>query len=951
MNNFTGTQGTSLHTATTTVLNAKGNTAFSNWAFRLLFLCLTIALTTGVSKAQLVANYSFNATSGTYTPISGGTVSHASGWDDTQVNSVPIGFPFWFNGKVYDIISINPNGSIIFQNGTGTTSPSYTPISGTGTYFGAVGAWGRDLQAQNTAPLGEIQYQSSGGVFTVQWSNARRYNSTTTNAERINFQIKLYEATGVVEIVYGDWSNAISATSTSVGQVGLRGLNNSDYNNLSVLATDNWLTPLAGASNAATVYYNEATPAVKPAEGLTYTYTPIAPVGVPTGLNFTSVQALQLTVNWTDNSTEEAGYIVQYSADGGTTWTTATVTAADATSTTVTGLSASTNYDWRVAAIREVPGTFVSASQATTAPGNNVSLQSGNWSDPNTWSLGTVPTSSDNVTVGSGHEVVMDIDGDAYSLTVTGGGVLRSEELPSPTARTVTVLNDVVINASSTLRSAALSPFSVVNNTLSIGGNMTINGDGTFDGSASGNGKLNLLFTGASDNSFTSSATATINLNTLTINKGAGPINILEFSPGADFTSPVAGFATLTNGILKLGGTATWSNPVIALSTPTISANGGIWLDNPNATVTAKNASSSISGYFRLSQGTYNIGTLATSIIGGATTTNMIIEGGTLNVSGRLYITSTCSFTMSGGTINVQTAGNNTASANGSFGFSSTTTTFNMSGGVINILHPSTGATPYDTYINVTNPNITGGLINIGVPGITPPASVFNGVRQRVPSIHIGDGFTATSGAALTVLGNLSVGTGATYNFNNTASTNFVLTINGNSSAPGNIINNGLITHNLANTQAIRMQMFGQHGVQTISGTGSIGTSTGPIFGMGISNPAGINVTSANAVYTNRINLFEGDVTGANNITMGNSTATVIQISQDNSLVMGGSLDASPTFNTSGHTILYLDEPNPRTTGFEIPTSRIVSNISITNDNSDLTLAGGNVTTTSLDLN
>ncbi|HML59146.1 MAG TPA: fibronectin type III domain-containing protein, partial [Ferruginibacter sp.] len=804
MNNFTGTLDyTPNTTATSTVLNAKGNTALSNWAYRLLFLCLAIALSTGVAKAQLMANYAFSSnTNASLEDISVNPDWEDLGNFDSRSSGVqPIGFPMPFMGVFYTHFSFNSNGQLRLHTDAGATAITTGSVSTLSANTVTLAAFGGDNEVQTglrykllgTAPNRKLVAEFTG--FYVYW---------TPNLENAgNVQIWLHEGTGRIDYVYGEVYNASSSsqtrnifiassnTTTTAGSVTIAAT--PTFTTGTTTLTSNTIAAGSGTTTGSPLIEHIGSSAQGSRRIMSFLPTP--PAGAPTGLNFTSVQALQLTVNWTDNSTEEIGYVVQYSSDGGNNWTTGTVTAADATTATITGLSASTNYDWRVAAIREVPGTFLSGSQATSAPGNNVSVQSGNWSDPNTWSSAQVPTSSDNVTVGSGHEVVMDINGDAYSLTVTGGGILRSEELPSPTARTVTVLNDVVINASSTIRSAALSPLSVVNNTLSIGGNMTINGDGTFNGGASANGKLNLVFTGATNNSFTSSATATINLNTLTINKGAGPINILEFSPGADFTSPVAGFATLTNGILKLGGTATWSNPVIALSTPTISANGGIWLDNPNATVTAKNASSSISGYFRLSQGTYNIGTLATALIGGATTTNMIIEGGTLNVSGRLYFTTGAgtTFNMSGGTINVQTAGNNTASTSGSFGFSLTTASFTMSGGVINILHPSTGATPYDTYINVSTPNITGGLINIGVPGITPPASVFNGVRQKVPSIHIGDGFTANTAAiGLTVLGNLSVGTGATYNFNTTPSTNFFLVINGNSSAPGNIINNGL---------------------------------------------------------------------------------------------------------------------------------------------------------------
>ena len=149
-----------------------------------------------------------------------------------------------------------------------------------------------------------MSYLSSGGVFTVQWTNARRYNLTNTNAERFDMQIKLYQTTNVVQVVYGNWSNAVSASNTNVGQVGLRGSVNTDFNTLSVLSTGNWATPTAGANNAVTCYYNQANTAVKPALGQTYTWTPPLPPVAPA--NNDCANAISVTPNGTTTCTVTA---------------------------------------------------------------------------------------------------------------------------------------------------------------------------------------------------------------------------------------------------------------------------------------------------------------------------------------------------------------------------------------------------------------------------------------------------------------------------------------------------------------------------------------------------------------------------------------------------------------------------------------------------------------------
>ena len=271
----------------------------------MLLFCLAQAFN---ASAQ-VANYSFAVSSGTYTALSGPTNVFTGAWDDNTAISVPIGFTFNFNGTGYTSVFVHPNGYLTF----GSSTSGYTPISGGSAVSGVISAWGRDLQSQNTAPLGSVDYLSSGGVFTVQWSNTRRYNSTTLNAERFEMQIQLVQATGEIKMVYGTWSDAISALSTNVGEVGLRGTSGTDFKNLSVLSGGDWAAPAAGAVNTATCFYNETSVATKPALGLTYTYAPpppcTAPSNQPTALVLTPSTS-SVSGSFTAATSAPSGYLV-----------------------------------------------------------------------------------------------------------------------------------------------------------------------------------------------------------------------------------------------------------------------------------------------------------------------------------------------------------------------------------------------------------------------------------------------------------------------------------------------------------------------------------------------------------------------------------------------------------------------------------------------------------------
>ncbi|MGV3637262.1 MAG: GEVED domain-containing protein, partial [Flavobacteriales bacterium] len=121
-----------------------------------LAACLGALFASGPGlNAQVATTYTFSQSVGTYTPITGGTLvaSHtgfAAGVNsmDDQVYNVPSGtipFAFTYDGNIYTGLNINSNGYITF-GATASSASSYTPLSSTTAYTGAVSAFGRDLQ-------------------------------------------------------------------------------------------------------------------------------------------------------------------------------------------------------------------------------------------------------------------------------------------------------------------------------------------------------------------------------------------------------------------------------------------------------------------------------------------------------------------------------------------------------------------------------------------------------------------------------------------------------------------------------------------------------------------------------------------------------------------------------------------------------------------------------------
>lgn len=288
-----------------------GKSLANNLLMYCWLLFSTITLSTGYAQ---VSRYTFQQSNGTYSEITGGTVlatATATNSFDSQNWSIANGtipFSFSFNDIPYTGLNINSNGYITF----GTTVPAVAyvkPISGTTAYTGAISAFGRDLNASNdndNGYTGELRYETLGTtgsrIFVIQfknWNGINRAGTVLTGSAILNFQIRLYEGTSNIEIVYGNCllSGTYSNATNMTAEIGLRGNSNSDYLTRTNSSTVSFSASTAGVNNAATQNFNyvNAVPGL-PSSGLTYSFIP--PCIKPNGFILNSVAVNSANITW-----------------------------------------------------------------------------------------------------------------------------------------------------------------------------------------------------------------------------------------------------------------------------------------------------------------------------------------------------------------------------------------------------------------------------------------------------------------------------------------------------------------------------------------------------------------------------------------------------------------------------------------------------------------------------
>ena len=254
-----------------------------------MLICLNLACYGQVSS------YTFSSSTGTYTPLVGGTPMvppnsglSGVGWFE-QTYNVPLPFVYYFNGAGYSSVFINSNGYVTFGKPASVTNPRPHLVNdgesgavmgyGCGTTYAYTGGAGSILLGglidnSNSNP---ILYSTIGTapnrIFVVQWTNADRsvtyYPSNGGTAESLTFQIRLSEGTNVAEIVYDASTTSNSPIFNAVA--GLSGASNADFN---LVGGSDWTTATNNTvTNSTSIPF---TAAVSIPAGTTYDFTPPA---------------------------------------------------------------------------------------------------------------------------------------------------------------------------------------------------------------------------------------------------------------------------------------------------------------------------------------------------------------------------------------------------------------------------------------------------------------------------------------------------------------------------------------------------------------------------------------------------------------------------------------------------------------------------------------------------
>ncbi len=166
----------------------------------LLSLFCFLLLSQGIVQGQ---SYSFSVSSGAYSelinPIS---LNNEEVWDFPDY-TIPIGFECWYFDSTLDTM-------YFFTEGSGTILSSSNIEGGIHQLLIPFGAALIDRGYGTFASLSPLSYELTGSVgqriLKIQWKNAGffgdyQYNGTSTDF--VNFQLWLYETTGLIEMHYG----------------------------------------------------------------------------------------------------------------------------------------------------------------------------------------------------------------------------------------------------------------------------------------------------------------------------------------------------------------------------------------------------------------------------------------------------------------------------------------------------------------------------------------------------------------------------------------------------------------------------------------------------------------------------------------------------------------------------------------------------------------------------
>jgi len=175
---------------------------------------------------------------GTYTDLTAGSLIAVDAPKDglSAPTTFPDGFEFKYCGKSFTQFILSTNGFIKL----GDQSPSSKSLFFATSQTADGGVFNSVESADNTilAPFNQNLIPGDGGaeyrmeisgtipnrVVTIQFKNVS--DNVVSQYSSINFQIRLYEGSSIIEFVYGPWTASANASAFKTSLCGLRGLGN-----------------------------------------------------------------------------------------------------------------------------------------------------------------------------------------------------------------------------------------------------------------------------------------------------------------------------------------------------------------------------------------------------------------------------------------------------------------------------------------------------------------------------------------------------------------------------------------------------------------------------------------------------------------------------------------------------------------------------------------------------
>jgi photosystem II stability/assembly factor-like uncharacterized protein len=172
--------------------------------------------------------------------------------DDIQAK-VSLPFTFKYDGFDYDKVQISSNGWIELGTGTDGTERGLSTseqigniganqngsLAATSRPTKVLGPWWEDLNTDSGDLAGRISYKTLNSapnrVFAIQYKNMRAYYSAETTT-RLNFQVRLYEASNKIEFHYGPVTKGTFAGADIGASVGFKDHIGGDYHFYDLIA-------------------------------------------------------------------------------------------------------------------------------------------------------------------------------------------------------------------------------------------------------------------------------------------------------------------------------------------------------------------------------------------------------------------------------------------------------------------------------------------------------------------------------------------------------------------------------------------------------------------------------------------------------------------------------------------------------------------------------------------